>query len=504
MMHAAMTQWSWAELAPVVPEIWLALAAMGLLMLGVFRGDSHTREIMTLAVVALALAAVLLVALPEAGLGAAEAGTTLSGLFVGDAFAVYMKLLVLLSAGVAILLSFSFLEARQMARIEFPVLVLFASLGMMVMISAGDLLTLYLGAELQSLALYVLASFRRDNARSAEAGLKYFILGALSSAFILYGISLTYGFAGTTSFAPLGEILYGALDPAGGSFIGILFGLTFLTVGLAFKISAAPFHMWTPDVYEGAPTPVTAFFAMAPKVAAVALILRLLIDPFGDLTDQWRQLIVPLAVLSLIVGAYGAIAQTNIKRFMAYSSIGHMGVVLVGLAAGTNAAVQAIAFYMAIYVVMSAGAFAVILCMRQQGRNVENIHDLAGLSHSHPGLAAAMGILMFSLAGIPPLGGFFGKFYVFLAAVHAGLTWLAVVGVLMAVVSAFYYLRIVKIIYFDPPGEPLDRPIPRELGATALVSAALTLGFFLVAAPVLEHAARAAASFDYYEESDSG
>jgi NADH-quinone oxidoreductase subunit N len=370
------------------------------------------------------------------------------------------------------------------------VLVLFATLGMLLMISANDMLALYLGLELQSLSLYVVAAFRRDHLRSSEAGLKYFVLGALSSGMLLYGISLIYGFAGTTSFPALAAEFSGGDDVP----IGLIVGIVFLAAGLAFKISAVPFHMWTPDVYEGAPTPVTAFFATAPKVAAVALIVRVMMGPFGDLVDQWQQIIWFISVASMILGALAAISQTNIKRLMAYSSIGHIGYALIGLAAGTQDGVNGILLYITIYVVMNLGTFACILCMRQKDVMVERIEDLKGLSKTNPAMAMALAIFMFSMAGIPPLVGFFGKFYVFLAAIEAGLYVLAVVGVLSSVVGAYYYLRIVKLMYFDDPIEAFDRPIGREMGVilagTSLLIVVLTVGI----APLLDGTAMAAAS----------
>jgi len=360
----------------------------------------------------------------------------------------------------------------------------------MVMVSANDLLTLYLGLELQSLALYVVASFDRDSARSSEAGLKYFVLGALASGMLLYGVSLVYGFSGTTNFTVLATALTGAGTPAA----GLVIGLVFVAVGLAFKVSAVPFHMWTPDVYEGAPTPVTAFFSVAPKMAAIALLMRVMIEPFGPLLAEWRQIIVFLSVASMILGAVAAIAQTNIKRLMAYSSIGHIGYALIGLAAGTPAGIRGVLIYMAIYLFMNVGTFAVILCMKQRGRMVEGIADLAGLSRSQPGLALALAIFMFAMAGIPPTAGFFSKLYIFLAAIDAHLTGLAIIGVLASVVGAVYYLRIVKLMYFDEPLAAFDRPIAGELKAVLVIAAIVTMFFFLLPDPLVGGAQAAAAS----------
>jgi NADH-quinone oxidoreductase subunit N len=352
------------------------------------------------------------------------------------------------------------------------------------MISANNLISLYMGLELQSLALYVLASFHRDHARSSEAGLKYFVLGALSSGMLLYGASMIYGFAGTTGFVELGRLLTGDQPVS----IGLIIGLVFVSAGLAFKLSAVPFHMWTPDVYEGSPTPVTALFAIAPKVAAIAMFVRLMMDPFGDLVEQWRQIIWFVSAASMILGAFAAIPQVNIKRLMAYSSIGNMGYALMGLAAGTPLGINGLTVYMLIYLVMSAGAFAVILCMRQNGRELEGINDLAGLARTHPMMAFAMAAFMFSMAGIPPLAGFFGKLYVFRAAIEAQLYWLAIIGVLTSVVASYYYLRIVKLMYFDERTEAFDRGMGRELATVLVGSTAFTVLFIFFAAPLLNGA----------------
>src|SRR6185437_5030656 len=376
---------------PALPEIFLAAAAMLLLLIGVYQRAEHAaREVSWLAVI------VLLIAMALVARFGLETQVSLFGLFVADSFGVFMKVLVLL-----------------------------ATTGMMVMISANDLISLYIGLELQNLALYVIASFQRDQVRSTEAGLKYFVLGALSSGMLLYGASLVYGFAGSTNFDVLAKSLAGG--DAGYS-IGIIVGVVVVAVGLAFKVSAVPFHMWTPDVYEGAPTRATAFFSVAPKMAAMALFVRVMVHPFGDLLEQWRQIIWFIAVASMLLGSFAAINQTNIKRLMAYSSIGHVGYALIGLAAGSEAGVRGILIYMAIYLFMNVGTFAVILCMRRQGQMVERIDDLSGLSRSQPTLALALAIFMFSMAGIPPLAGFFAKFYIFMAAIDAHLFVLAVIG----------------------------------------------------------------------------
>ena len=470
-----------SDLLTVLPELFLACSAIGLLMFGVF--GASTRIVSLAAIVVCAITLALIWAQPEGA-------RAFSDLFEKDPFGDFMKTLVMLGSGVAILMSIRYIEHEGMARFEFPVLVLFATLGMLLMISANDMMALYLGLELQSLSLYVVAAFRRDHLRSSEAGLKYFVLGALSSGMLLYGISMVYGFAGTTSFAGLAA----QFSADGEVSIGLIVGIVFLAAGLAFKISAVPFHMWTPDVYEGAPTPVTAFFATAPKVAAMALIVRVMIGPFGDLVDQWQQIIWFISVASMILGALAAISQTNIKRLMAYSSIGHIGYALIGLAAGTEEGVNGILLYLTIYIVMNLGTFACILCMRQKEVMVERIEDLKGLSKTNPAMALALAIFMFSMAGIPPLVGFFGKFYIFLAAIQAELYALAVIGVLSSVIGAFYYVRIVKLMYFDDPIESFDRPIGREmsviLAGTSLLIILLTVGI----APLLDATGAAAAS----------
>ena len=473
------------DLIAALPELFLALAAMTLLMIGVFRGEGSTRLILSLSVLVLVIAGALIV-IPDRGTHIA-----FSGLFVIDAFGDFMKILVLLGSALTIVMSLRFIEQEQMARFEYPVLLVLATLGMLMMISANDLISLYLGLELQSLSLYVVAAIRRDNLRSSEAGLKYFVLGALSSGMLLYGSSMVYGFAGTTNFDALGDVFAGTQgQPA----TGLIIGLVFVIAGLAFKVSAVPFHMWTPDVYEGAPTPVTAFFANAPKIAAMALTVRVMIEPFGHLHDQWQQVIVLVSIASMVLGALAAINQTNIKRLMAYSSIGHIGYALIGLAAGTESGVRGIGIYMAIYLVMNVGTFACILCMRQKDRMVEGINDLRGLSKTHPMMALALAIFMFSMAGIPPLAGFFGKLYIFLAAIESELYTLAVIGVLSSVVGAFYYLRIVKLMYFDEPEESLDRPLGREMGLILFGTAVVIALFVIVPSPILDGAEAAAAA----------
>jgi NADH-quinone oxidoreductase subunit N len=471
------------DFLPALPEIALAIAAMVLLLVGVFRGEGSTRLVSWLAVLVL-IGILILAARIDF-----ERQTAFYGMFITDGFALFMKTLVLVGSAVSIVMAMRYNEEHQIARFEFPVLILLATTGMMVMVSANDLLTLYLGLELQSLALYVVASFDRDSVRSSEAGLKYFVLGALSSGMLLYGASMVYGFTGTTSFAAIAKMIGGGAPSP-----GLIIGIVFVTVGLAFKVSAVPFHMWVPDVYEGAPTPVTAFFAVAPKMAAIALFMRFLIEPFGSMLAQWQQVIVFLSVASMILGAVAAIAQSNIKRLMAYSSIGHIGYALIGLAAATPSGIRGVLVYMAIYLAMNVGTFAVILCMRQQGKMLEGINDLAGLSRTQPGLALALAIFMFAMAGIPPTAGFFSKLYIFLAAIDAKLTGLAIIGVVTSVVGAFYYLRIVKVMYFDEPAGSFDRPISPELKAVLVVTAVVTLFFFLLPDPIVGSAEAAAAS----------
>jgi NADH-quinone oxidoreductase subunit N len=475
---------AFSDMSLALPEMVLAAAAMALLILGALRGEGSTRLVSWLAV------AVLIVVFLVALSGGSGRRIGFYGMFVTDAFALFMKALVLLGSAVTILMAMSYNEKQGIARFEFPVLVLLATTGMMVMISANDLITLYVGLELQNLALYVVASFDRDSPRSSEAGLKYFVLGGLSSGMLLYGLSMVYGFTGTTAFPDLARMLAaGAAAPT-----GLIVGLAFVIVGLAFKVSAVPFHMWTPDVYEGAPTPVSMFFAVAPKMAALALFIRFMIAPFGPLVGEWRQIIVFLSIASMVFGAVAAIAQPNIKRLMAYSSIGHVGYLLIGLAAGTAEGIRGVLVYLAIYLFMNVGAWGVVLCMRRQGRMLEEIADLAGLSRTRPELALALAIFMFSLAGIPPAAGFFGKLYIFFAAIDAKLTGLAVIGVVTSVVGAFYYLRVVKVMYFDEPTGALDSPIAIELKGVLFVTALVTFFFFLLPGPIVGGAAAAASS----------
>jgi NADH-quinone oxidoreductase subunit N len=468
------------SLLPVLPEIVLALGAMLLLMIGAWRGQGATGLITALAVVLLVVTGALELWLPAGKL------TTFGGSFIVDDFARFLKILSLIGSGAALILARGFLADPSRRIFEFAVLVLLSTLGMMVLISAGDLVMLYLGLELMSLALYVVAASHRDDVKSTEAGLKYFVLGALSSGMLLYGASLVYGFTGTVSFA-------GIAAAAKGGSTGVVFGIVFLLAGLCFKVSAVPFHMWTPDVYEGAPTPVTAFFASAPKVAALAVFTRVTLTAFPGVLQEWQQIVVFVSIASMALGSFAAIGQTNIKRLMAYSSIGHMGFALVGLAAGTPDGAQGVLIYIAIYVAMTLASFAVILAMKRNGQAVEGIADFAGLARTNPLLAFFFAMLLFSLAGIPPLAGFFAKFYVFLAAIKAGLFTLAVIGVLTSVVGAFYYLRIIKVMYFDEPAGAVD-PVRVELRTVLAVAGTFNLLFFVYPGPLVKAATAAARS----------
>ena len=474
-------------LSYVVPELMLALGAMALLIAGVFMSEQSSRTI-SFASIALLIATMLVVAV-----SATDSSLLLfGGAFKVDAFSNFCKVIIFAGAAFAILMSDRFVGGDDLTRFEYPILIVLAALGMSMMVSANDLIALYMGVETQSLALYILASFNRDSRRSTEAGLKYFVLGALSSCLLLYGASLIYGFTGATQFDAIAKVAASTKELGN---VGLVVGLVFLISGLAFKVSAAPFHMWTPDVYEGAPTPVTAFFAAAPKLAGMALFARALIVPFPDIVSQWQPVIAIIAVASMAVGAFSAIAQTNIKRLMAYSSIGHMGFALIGLAAGTQTGVQSVLIYMAIYVAMTVGAFACILLMRRRGGMTENIGDLAGLSRTNSGLAVIVTILFFSLAGVPPTAGFLGKFFVFGAAVDAGMTWLAIAGAIASVIAAFYYLRVIWIIWFDEPAPVFEREAGARLGVTSFLSAVLMFPILLVfISPLSNAAAKAAAS----------
>ena len=482
------------NLLPAIPEIFLAIAAMILLMIGVFSRQEQSARIVSYASIAVLIITLILVGIITDG-----RTLTFGGAFVSDTFGLFIKTLVLIASSATILISRDYLIMHGINRFEFPVLIVLATLGMLMMVSANDLISLYLGLELQSLSLYVMAAFQRDSTRSAEAGLKYFVLGALASGLLLYGLTLVYGFSGTTNFDSLTKLFTSEhVDVP----IGITIGIVFIVSGLAFKVSAVPFHMWTPDVYEGAPTPVTAFFAIAPKIAAMGLFIRIMTGPFGQLAGEWQQIIIFISIASMILGAFAAINQRNIKRLMAYSSIGHMGYALIGLAVAgqlgdttTRAdGIYGMLIYLAIYLFMNLGTFTCILLMKRNSRMVENIEDLAGLSKTNPAMAAALTIFMFSMAGIPPLAGFVGKLYIFQSAIQAELFGLAIIGVLASVVGAFYYLRVVKVMYFDKPEEEFDQPVSLEMNGVIIVTGAVTLFLILLPGPLLMGAAAASAA----------
>lgn len=482
--------------APAFPEMLLAVGAMALLMLGAFSDDTaQTGETVTwLSILLLICAGIIVVIAPGGDASLFERS------FLVDGFARFMKLLVIGGSAGALLLSIEYLKSAKLMKFEFPILVLLATVGMLMMVSANDLIALYLGLELQSLALYVLAAIRRDAVRSSEAGLKYFVLGALSSGMLLYGASMIYGFTGSVNFDEIAGVVKSLGAEGGGAAnlenFGLIVGLVFLLVGLAFKVSAVPFHMWTPDVYEGAPTPVTAFFAAAPKMAAMALLLRALGGAFPDYSAQWQQIIIFVSIASMLLGSFAAIGQTNIKRLMAYSSIGHIGFALVGLAADSEQGTQGVLIYLAIYLIMTLGTFACILSMRRKDAMVTDINELSGLAENNLPMAFVLAMLMFSLAGIPPLAGFWGKFYVFAAAIKSELYLLAVIGVIASVIGAYYYLRIVKIMFFDEAREKF-LPIDFKAGLVMAVAGIFVLFFIVVPAPLVDAAAAAAKSLRF-------
>ena len=448
------------DLNVIMPELILVGFALISLMWGVFNKVEKGEGVLW------ATAAMFIGLGFWIGFSGAGTSTAFDGMFIDDPFARFAKVIMLWSGAAMLILAKNFLARKNLLKFEFSVLVSLAMVGMMMMVSAGDMMALYMGLELQSLALYVIASFNRDSIKSTEAGLKYFVLGALSSGLLLYGMSLVYGYTGATGFASISSVI-----SAEGMSLGVLFGLVFMSTGMAFKVSAAPFHMWTPDVYEGSPTPVTMFFATAPKVAAMAMFTRILFDAFGAAIADWQQIIAFLSLLSMFVGSVAAIGQTDIKRLMAYSSIGHMGFALMGLAAGTELGVTNMLIYMAVYVTTNIGVFAFILNMERDGRPVTTIASLGLYSKQSPGRALGLTILMFSLMGLPPLVGFFAKFYVLSAAIDAGLLWLALAGVIASVIAAFYYLRIIYLIYFGDPAEALDGKMPLLHGVFLAASA---------------------------------
>jgi NADH-quinone oxidoreductase subunit N len=476
-----MTDADFPAFLPALPELVLAGSSLALVLVGAIGGEKLTRLVTILAGLTLMIAFLLVLNQPEART------VTFNGSFIIDGFGRFMKILTLLGSFAALLLSATFMEEEKFARFEFPILILLSTLGMMMMISANDLIALYLGLELQSLALYVVAAINRDSLKATEAGLKYFVLGALSSGMLLYGASFIYGFAGSVRFVDIAASIHA---PQGSL---VIFGLVFLIAGLAFKISAVPFHMWTPDVYEGAPMPITAFFSSAPKMAAMALLTRVLVESFPGVTKDWQQIISFVAIASMLLGGFAAIGQSNLKRLMAYSSIGNMGYGLVGLAAGTIDGVEGVLVFMAIYLSMTLGAFACFLALKHAGGRAETIEDLSGLARSNPGIAVLIGAIMFSLIGIPPLGGFFAKYYAFSAAVQVNLWPLAVIGMLASVVSAFYYLRVVKVMYFDEPRFTFS-VMPIEVRIVMLVASAFVILLAFYISPLITAANLAAKS----------
>ncbi len=469
-----------ADLTILLPELILAVSAMALLLIGAVGGNRLTNILSGLGIVAMIAAGVLVLA-------SSGKLSAFHGAFVVDDFARFAKTLILVGSAVTLVMSGDFFAGEKESRFELPVLIVLATLGMLLMVSAASFIALYMGLELQSLALYVLAAFNRDSARSSEAGLKYFILGSLSSGMLLYGITLIYGFTGTTVFAGVAASIAHT-----GVGVGLIFGLVFLAAGLAFKVGAVPFHMWTPDVYEGSPTPITAYFVSAAKVAAMALFIRAIIAPFPHALPQWQQIIVVISVLSTALGAIAAIGQNNIKRLLAYSSIGHVGYALLGLAAGTAMGIQGMLVYLAYYLITNLGTFACILAMKRDGEMVEEIPQLAGLARTQPNFAFAMAALMLSLAGLPPLAGIFAKFYVFRAAMAAGLYVPAIINIVVSVIGAYYYLRIVKIMYFDEPVRPFDRDIGRGLGTIMAAATAFSVLFVFWPGALVDTAAVAA------------
>tara|TARA_Y100000590_G_scaffold421015_1_gene524270 strand:- start:3328 stop:4740 length:1413 start_codon:yes stop_codon:yes gene_type:complete len=449
----------------ILPELFLSLSVMTLLMVGVFFKKSF-KLVSLLTILCLIFSIALVLNQPH------ETVKVFNDSFIVDRFSIFMKVLTLLFCLLVLLSSKDYIKSNGIDKIEYPIIVLSATIGMIIMISSYDLIVFYLGLELQSLCLYILASFNRVSEKSSEAGLKYFVLSALATGLLLYGCSLIYGFSGSTNF----EIISNNLE---NSNTGAVFGIVFIIVGLAFKISAVPFHMWTPDVYEGSPTSVTSFFALIPKIAALAVFIRFMYVPFINVMNQWQIIIVFLSVGSMILGAVAAIGQNNIKRLMAYSSIGHMGYALAGLATGTNLGIQSTIIYLTIYLVMNLGTFGCIFMMKRENIFYENISDLSGLSKNHPMLSLSFLILLFSLAGIPPLAGFFAKFYVFMAVIESKMYALAIIGLLTTVISAFYYLRIIKIIYFDKPKKPFEENYDWGLKISLIISSVLILIYFI-------------------------
>lgn len=460
------------DIALLAPELFMGLSTLALLIIGAFRGNKATTAITIGSIV------VTLITLGEFATDQAlwTGARAFSDMFISDGFAVALKSLVLVGIASALAISIAPLKQDTMQRFEYPVLVMLSGLGMMIMLSANDFLSVYVGLEMSSLALYVLAAFRRETVASAEAGMKYFILGALSSGMLLFGISLVYGFSGTVNFHDIAESLLTADAPTK----GLVVGMAFILAGLAFKISAVPFHMWTPDVYQGAPYPVTALFAMVPKIAAMGMLARILFVPFGGLMVDWGQIVAFMALASMMWGSFAAIAQSNIKRLLAYSSIGNMGFALVGIVAGTPAGLAATILYMTIYLAMTAGTFAVLLAVRRDDTAVEAIDDFTGLSRTQPVAAYALAIMMFAMSGLPPLAGFFGKLMVFQAAVAQGFYVLAVAGVVTSVVASYYYLRIIRVMFFDKPRENLSARMDIAQGIVLALALIVVIGLVVV------------------------
>ena len=456
----------------ILPELFLSLSLMSILMIGVFIKKSF-KLVNLLTILTLIFTIVLVLNQPG------EIIKIFSESYIIDKLSIFMKVLTLLFSLFVLISSRDYLKSNYIDKIEYPIIILASILGMILMISSYDLIVFYLGLELQSLSLYILASFKRDEERSTEAGLKYFVLSALASGLLLYGCSLIYGFTGSTNF----EIISKNLEESN---TGAVFGIVFIIVGLAFKVSAVPFHMWTPDVYEGSPTSVTSFFAIVPKIAALSVFIRFMYVPFLNVLDQWQMIVVFLSVASMILGAVAAIGQNNIKRLMAYSSIGHMGYALAGLATGTNSGIQSTLIYLTIYLVMNLGAFGCIFMMKRENIFYENINELSGMSKNHPILALSFLIILFSLAGIPPLAGFFAKFYIFTSVIESKMYALAIIGLVTTVISAFYYLRIIKIIYFDKPKKEFD--ISQDLGLkiSLAISSLLVLTYFIYPSLLVE------------------
>ena len=456
----------------ILPELFLSLSIMTLLIVGVFVKNSF-KIINSLTILCLIFAVALVLNQPQ------ETTKIFNDSYLIDKFSMFMKILILVFTLFILTISRDYLKKNDIDKMEYPIIIISSTLGMLLMVSSYDLIVFYLGLELQSLCLYILASFKREDEKSTEAGLKYFVLSALASGLLLYGCSLIYGFTGSTNF----EVISNNLDSSNKASI---FGIVFIIVGLAFKISAVPFHMWTPDVYEGSPTSVTSFFALIPKIAALAVFIRFMYVPFINVIDQWQTIIIFLSIASMILGAVAAIGQNNIKRLMAYSSIGHMGYALAGLATGTNSGVQGTIIYLTIYLVMNLGAFGCIFMMKRENIYYENINDLSGLSKNHPMLALSFLIILFSLAGIPPLAGFFAKFYIFMAVIENKMYTLAIIGLVTTVISAFYYLRIIKIIYFDKPKKPFEETYDWGLKGPLILSSILTLMYFIYPSSLID------------------